>query len=105
MKAPSVNAWGWIFAYHWTLASKTGKIRRVWQESVISQAKTTDSCGGFLLRGDGMFRLNIGSSGNYCDGIDRRSFLSLGVAGMASVGLPQLLHAREQSRTGQTRNT
>src|SRR5439155_26182990 len=35
--------------------------------------------------------------GRYCDGLSRRSFLQLGVAGMASVGLPQLLRAKEES--------
>jgi hypothetical protein len=44
-----------------------------------------------------MFRLDLGGVGPYCDGVNRRSFLKLGVAGMASLGLPQLLHAREQS--------
>ena len=59
----------------------------------------------FLLGGD-MFQLNLGSTKRYCDGMSRRSFLKLGVAGMASVGLPQLLQAREQSAaTGGSRNT
>jgi hypothetical protein len=44
-----------------------------------------------------MFRLSFGSTSKYCDGISRRSFLQLGVAGMASVALPQLLHAKEES--------
>lgn len=44
-----------------------------------------------------MFRLNLGSSGRYCDGLSRRSFLQLGVAGMASLGLPGLLRARAAS--------
>jgi hypothetical protein len=45
-----------------------------------------------------MFRLNLGSSTQrYCDGMSRRSFLALGVAGMAAVGLPQLLRARDAS--------
>ena len=44
-----------------------------------------------------MFRLDLGSSGPYCDRLNRRSFLQLGVAGMASVSLPQLLRAQEQS--------
>jgi hypothetical protein len=45
-----------------------------------------------------MFRLDLGSpSRRYCDGVSRRSFLALGVAGMASVGLPQLLQARQAS--------
>ncbi len=44
-----------------------------------------------------MFRLDLGSSDRYCDGLSRRSFLTLGVAGMASVGMPSLLQAREAS--------
>lgn len=44
-----------------------------------------------------MFRLDLGRSGPYCDGLSRRSFLKLGVSGMASLGLPQLVRAREQS--------
>lgn len=34
-----------------------------------------------------MFRIDAGSTQRYCDGISRRSFLQVGVAGMASVGL------------------
>jgi Protein of unknown function (DUF1501) len=54
-----------------------------------------------------MFRLDLGRTGRYCDGLSRRSFLTLGVAGMASVGLPQLLRAREQSAaaTGTRKDT
>ncbi len=53
-----------------------------------------------------MFRLDLGGTGRYCDGLSRRSFLKLGVSGMASVGLPQLLQARQQSSPpGGTRNT
>lgn len=44
-----------------------------------------------------MFRLDLGSARRSCDGLARRSFLQLGVAGMASVGLPQLLQARAKS--------
>ena len=44
-----------------------------------------------------MFRLDLGSPGRYCDGLNRRSFLQLGVAGMASLGLPELLRARADS--------
>ncbi len=45
-----------------------------------------------------MFRLDAGShSPRYCDGLSRRSFLSLGVAGMASVALPGILKAKEAS--------
>jgi hypothetical protein len=54
-----------------------------------------------------MFRVNLGSAGRYCDGINRRSFLQLGVAGMASLGLGDVLKARANSSAGQsgTRNT
>jgi hypothetical protein len=54
-----------------------------------------------------MFRLDLGSGGRYCDGISRRRFLQLGVAGMASVGLPQLLRAREESasKSGSKKDT
>ncbi|MBM3980980.1 MAG: DUF1501 domain-containing protein [Planctomycetes bacterium] len=46
-----------------------------------------------------MFRLDLGSSpARYCDGVSRRSFLQLGVAGMAAVGVPELLRAKEQSK-------
>ena len=50
-----------------------------------------------------MFNLDLGGAGRYCDGLNRRSFLKLGVSGMAALGLPQILKAREQS--GSTRNT
>ena len=49
-----------------------------------------------------MFRLDLGPTGRYCDGADRRSFLQLGVAGMASVGLPQLLQAKTASGQSST---
>ncbi len=44
-----------------------------------------------------MFRLNLASTGRYCDGASRRDFLHLGVAGLAAVGLPELLRAKEAS--------
>lgn len=53
-----------------------------------------------------MFRLDFGGTGRYCDGLSRRSFLKLGVSGMAGLGLPSVLRAREASRgQGPTRNT
>jgi uncharacterized protein (DUF1501 family) len=54
-----------------------------------------------------MFHLDLGVTGRYCDGVSRRHFLKIGVAGLAGVGLPQLLRAREQSasQTGSTKNT
>ena len=44
-----------------------------------------------------MFRIEAGKTGRYCDGMNRRSFVQLGVAGMASVGLSGVLRAREAS--------
>lgn len=51
-----------------------------------------------------MFRLDLGKTPTYCDGLHRRSFLKVGVAGMASVSLPQILRARDQS-TGPKKDT
>ena len=42
-------------------------------------------------------RIDLGSTGAYCDRRTRRSFLQVGAAGMASVGLARLLAAREAS--------
>jgi Protein of unknown function (DUF1501) len=44
-----------------------------------------------------MFRIEAGETGRYCDGISRRSFVQVGVAGMASVRLADVLRARELS--------
>jgi len=44
-----------------------------------------------------MLRVEMSGSGQYCDGYSRRSFLQLGMAGMGSLGLPQLLRAKESS--------
>jgi Protein of unknown function (DUF1501) len=44
-----------------------------------------------------MLRIQAGTSPRYCDGVSRRSFLQVGAAGMATVGLPQLLRAKEES--------
>jgi len=44
-----------------------------------------------------MFRLDLGSARRACDGLDRRSFLQLGVAGMASLGLPAVNRAKAAS--------
>ncbi|MEI8383888.1 MAG: DUF1501 domain-containing protein [Planctomycetota bacterium] len=44
-----------------------------------------------------MFRLDLGATSRYCDGMNRRSFVQLGVAGMASLGLPQLWRAQQVS--------
>src|SRR6266852_5396032 len=50
-----------------------------------------------------MFNLDLGGVSRYCDGINRRSFLKLGVSGMASLALPQVARAREH--TGASKNT
>jgi hypothetical protein len=47
-----------------------------------------------------MFRIDAGKTGRYCDGLSRRSFLQLGVAGMASLGLDGVLRARAASPSG-----
>jgi uncharacterized protein (DUF1501 family) len=54
-----------------------------------------------------MFCLEFGSTRQYCDGMSRRSFLQLGIAGMASVGLPRLLQAKSESagRAGSNNNS
>ncbi|HXX94870.1 MAG TPA: DUF1501 domain-containing protein [Planctomycetota bacterium] len=50
-----------------------------------------------------MFRIDSGAPYRKCDGISRRNFIELGMAGMASVGLPTLLQAREAwARAGRT---
>ncbi len=49
-----------------------------------------------------MFRLDLGSSSRYCDGLSRRNFLQLGVAGMASLGLPEILRAKAASAQSQS---
>ncbi len=40
-----------------------------------------------------MLRLDLGRAPRHCDGISRRSFLQVGAAGLAALGLPQLLRA------------
>ena len=49
-----------------------------------------------------MFRVDAGLSGKYCDGLDRRSFVQLGVAGMASLGLGDILRAKTASAANGT---
>ena len=54
-----------------------------------------------------MFRVDAGKTARYCDGMSRRSFLQVGVAGMASLGLSEVLRARAASAatTGQRKDT
>ena len=44
-----------------------------------------------------MLRVELGSTNRYCDGLSRRSFLQMGMAGMGALTLPQLLRARDAS--------
>lgn len=44
-----------------------------------------------------MFRIHAGVTPRYCDGWSRRSFVQVGVAGMASASLSQVLKAKEDS--------
>jgi uncharacterized protein (DUF1501 family) len=44
-----------------------------------------------------MFRIDAGSTSRYCDGLSRRSFLKVGVAGMASAALGDVLAAKAAS--------
>ncbi|RPI73940.1 MAG: DUF1501 domain-containing protein, partial [Planctomycetaceae bacterium] len=46
-----------------------------------------------------MLRVEAGTTGRYCDGLSRRSFVQLGLAGMGVAGLPAILKAREESAT------
>ena len=41
-----------------------------------------------------MLRVEMGTTGPYCDGMPRRSFVQLGVAGMAAASLGQVLRAK-----------
>ena len=44
-----------------------------------------------------MFRVNSGHTARYCDGLTRRSFVQIGLAGMATAALPDILRAKESS--------
>ncbi|HUY33946.1 MAG TPA: DUF1501 domain-containing protein [Pirellulales bacterium] len=51
-----------------------------------------------------MFRIEAGSTRKYCDGLSRRHFVQLGVAGMASVGLADVMRAKAASAVSGTAN-
>ena len=44
-----------------------------------------------------MLRIDAGTTPRYCDGLNRRNFVQLGLAGMASMGLPGILRAKADS--------
>ncbi|WP_166830913.1 DUF1501 domain-containing protein [Thalassoroseus pseudoceratinae] len=45
-----------------------------------------------------MLRVDAGRTESYCDGMNRRSFLQVGMAGLGALSLPNLLRAKEASR-------
>lgn len=52
-----------------------------------------------------MLRVDAGHTGKYCDGIQRRSFVQLGIAGMASLGVGDVLRAKASSLESQPDGT
>ncbi len=52
-----------------------------------------------------MFRIPLGSTGRYCDGRSRRSFLQFGLAGMGSLGVSDLLRAKAAAAPGNAKQT
>src|SRR5690349_24549759 len=44
-----------------------------------------------------MFRIPLGRTPRYCDGVSRRSFLQIGVAGMGTMSLGHMLALKEAS--------
>ena len=44
-----------------------------------------------------MINVDCGSGSKYCDGLRRRSFLQIGMAGMTSLSLPAILRAKESA--------
>jgi len=47
-----------------------------------------------------MLRIDAGRGGRYCDGMSRRSFVQLGVAGMAAAGLGDVARAKQAASKG-----
>src|SRR5688572_24764312 len=54
-----------------------------------------------------MFRIPLGRTPRYCDGQSRRHFLEIGLAGMGSISLAQILSLKQASAatTGSTKDT
>jgi len=48
-------------------------------------------------RATNMFRIDAGKSSRYCDGFNRRNFLTVGLAGMGCASLGDVLRAKEQA--------
>jgi len=51
-----------------------------------------------------MFRIDAGRTQRYCDGMSRRCFLQVGVAGMASAGLATIARAAQNGDPNAPRN-
>ena len=52
-----------------------------------------------------MMKIQCGKPSSYCDGVSRRSFVQLGMAGLGSLGLPELLRAKEATGSTNGKNT
>lgn len=52
-----------------------------------------------------MFRLSLGSTDRYCDGVSRRSFLQIGLAGMGTLGLSDIMRLRAEAASGSAKDT
>lgn len=52
-----------------------------------------------------MFRLPLDPSGRYCDGLSRRSFVQLGLAGMGAAGLGDIFRARANAGANLNKDT
>src|SRR5689334_11473136 len=57
------------------------------------------------LGGNPMFRIPLGQTPRYCDGVSRRSFLQIGVAGMGAISLSQMLALREANAGAAKKDT
>src|SRR5262245_45330593 len=82
--------------------AETASTARAGNIACVARGPGIESCGPRTVEsrfgGGLMIRIDGGTSRPYCDGLSRRSFVKVGVAGMASVGLPALLRAREEAR-------
>ena len=55
---------------------------------------------GFMRKGDRMLNFDSGRLERFCDGVSRRSFLTLGAMGLGSLTLPQVLRAETEQQIG-----
>jgi hypothetical protein len=52
-----------------------------------------------------MLRIDLGRASRYCDGLSRRSFLQVGLTGLAALGLPRLLQAQAATAGSATKDS